>query len=100
MKNIEAYFQPTVNDPFLPKEGTLWRHSKTGNFYVVIGWARHSEDGTLLVVYKRATGGDGAIWARPEKMWDEVIGLDPETHDPIRRFTFVATNLESVSKSR
>lgn len=98
MKNTYAYFQPTVNDPFIPKQGTLWRHTKTGNFYVVMGWARHTEDGTVLVIYERAPGGDGAIWARPEKMWDEVVGLDSETNDPIRRFTFVATGLETIPK--
>ena len=51
-----------------------WRHFK-GNEYEVLGIARHSEDGSAMVVY-RALYGDRALWTRPASMWLEVVERD------------------------
>ncbi len=48
-----------------------YRHYK-GNFYEVIGVARHSETGEKLVVY-RCLYGDGSLWVRPLGMFMETV---------------------------
>lgn len=44
-----------------------YRHFK-GNFYQVLGVAKHSETQELLVVY-RPLYGDGGLWVRPYEMF-------------------------------
>lgn len=51
-----------------------YRHFK-GNEYRVIGTARHSETMEELVVY-RALYGDGGLWVRPARMWNETVERD------------------------
>lgn len=51
-----------------------YRHYK-GNFYQVIGTARHSETEESLVVY-RPLYGEGALWVRPEGMFCETVLSD------------------------
>ena len=58
-----------------------YRHFK-GNEYEVIGIARHSESEEPMVVY-RALYGDGSLWTRPAKMWDETVTRDGVSY---RRF--------------
>lgn len=48
-----------------------YRHFK-GNEYEVLCVARHSEDLSEMVVY-RALYGDGGVWVRPAKMWNETV---------------------------
>lgn len=48
-----------------------YRHFK-GNFYEVIGTARHSETLEEMVVY-RALYGEGGLWVRPASMWNEEV---------------------------
>ena len=62
----------------------LYRHFK-GNYYEVIGLARHSETGEQLVVY-RALYGERGLWVRPLSMWNEVVDRDGRL---TRRFTYV-----------
>jgi len=54
-----------------------YRHFK-GNEYEVIAIAKHSETLEEMVVY-RALYGDGGVWVRPAKMWN----------DPPTRFEFL-----------
>lgn len=61
-----------------------YRHFK-GNEYEVIGMATHSETMEKMVIYK-ALYGDGAIWVRPLKMWNETVTKDGKT---FKRFTAV-----------
>lgn len=49
----------------------VYRHYK-GNMYEVIAVARHSEDLSPMVIY-RALYGEGDVWARPAKMWNETV---------------------------
>ena len=48
-----------------------YRHYK-GNFYEVLGVARHSETDEELVVY-RALYGEGGLWVRPKAMFLEEV---------------------------
>ena len=59
-----------------------WRHFK-GNEYEVIGTARNSETLEEMVVY-RALYGDGGLWVRPAKMWNEKVEYNGKT---VSRFT-------------
>jgi hypothetical protein len=63
-----------------------YRHFK-GNDYEVMHIARHSEDGTPVVVY-RALYGDYGIWVRPAEMWNETVTRDGVTY---KRFTRIGT---------
>jgi hypothetical protein len=51
-----------------------YRHYK-GNFYEVIGIARHSESEEELVVYRKLYG-DGSLWVRPLGMFMEDVVVD------------------------
>lgn len=61
-----------------------YRHFK-GNEYEVIAIAKHSETLEEMVVYK-ALYGDGDIWVRPAKMWDETIEREGKT---FKRFEYI-----------
>ena len=60
-----------------------YRHYK-GNYYDVIGVARHSEDGNDLVVY-RPRYGDRGLWVRPLAMFEEKVTEDGES---VQRFAY------------
>jgi hypothetical protein len=51
-----------------------YRHYK-GNFYEVIGTARHSETDELLVVY-RPLYGERGLWVRPLEMFAETVTVE------------------------
>jgi len=56
-----------------------YRHFK-GNEYEVLYVAIHSETNEPMVVYK-ALYGEGLIWVRPAKMWNEIVSPG------VKRFT-------------
>lgn len=66
-----------------------YQHYK-GNFYEVIGLARHSETLEELVVYRALYDseefGKNAIWVRPKKMFLERVIVDGKETP---RFVFV-----------
>ncbi len=49
-----------------------------GREYEVIGIARHSEDLSPLVVYRKLYD-DGSLWVRPADMWHETVVRDGRT---------------------
>ena len=55
-----------------------YRHFK-GREYEVIGIARHSEDESPLVVYRKLYD-DRSLWARPADMWNEEVVRDGRTY--------------------
>lgn len=54
-----------------PVEGEIYHHFK-GNDYQIITVAEHTEEGSLMVVYK-ALHGDGKCYARPLDMFLEEV---------------------------
>ncbi len=66
-----------------------YNHYK-GNFYEVIGVARHSETLEELVVYRALYDseefGKNALWVRPKKMFLEKVEKDGKL---IPRFKFI-----------
>lgn len=63
--------------PLKPIPLGRYRHYK-GNDYEVLGVARHSETLEELVVY-RPLYGDGALWVRPRKMFEETVIVEGRT---------------------
>lgn len=61
-----------------------YKHFK-GNYYEVIGTAKHSETLEEYVVYK-ALYGEYGLWIRPTKMFEEIIEKDGKQ---IKRFEYV-----------
>ena len=55
-----------------------YRHFK-GREYEVLSIARHSEDGSPLVVY-RALYDDFGLWVRPAEMWNETVVRDGQIY--------------------
>ena len=61
-----------------------YRHFK-GNEYEVLGFAKHSETGEEMVIY-RALYGERQVWTRPASMFIEQVERDGKT---FARFTFI-----------
>ena len=61
-----------------------YRHFK-GNEYEVLCIAKHSETQEEMVVYK-ALYGDGGVWVRPARMWNEKVEREGKT---FQRFTYI-----------
>ena len=66
-----------------PEPG-VYRHFK-GNYYELLGVARHSETLEELVVY-RALYGERGLWVRPASMWNETVERDGHRY---QRFTYI-----------
>ena len=66
-----------------PRPGR-YQHYK-GNFYRVIGIARHSETEEELVVYEALY--NNTLWVRPRAMFTETVTIDGRE---IPRFAYVA----------
>lgn len=50
--------------------GATYRHYK-GNIYKIIAFAKHSETMEDMIIYQSVK--DGATWARPASMWNDVV---------------------------
>ena len=61
-----------------------YRHFK-GNEYELLYIAKDSETLEDMVVYK-ALYGEGGIWVRPLKMWNETVVRDGKEY---KRFTYL-----------
>jgi len=64
-----------------------YRHYK-GNFYEVVGIARHSETEEELVVYRKLYG-DHSLWVRPLGMFMENVQVDGRS---VPRFERIGEN--------
>lgn len=62
-----------------------YQHYK-GNYYEVIGVARHSETMEQLVVY-RALYGEGGLWVRPKEMFFEDVMVQGKL---VPRFRYIS----------
>lgn len=69
-----------------------YQHYK-GNFYEVIGVARHSENLEELVVYRalyhHKKYGNNSLWVRPKKMFLEKVIIEGKK---IPRFKYIGKN--------
>jgi len=56
----------------------LYRHSKTGNYYLKIGEGVHTETGERFVIYVAASKdrNQSGFWLRPKQMFEEMIDRD------------------------
>lgn len=70
----------------------IYQHFR-GNYYQVLGVARHSETLEELVVYQ-ALYGDFGLWVRPISMFEEKVS------DSVKRFTFVGDGVSNAPKVR
>ncbi len=64
-------------------EKGIYQHYK-GNKYELLHIANHSETLEKMVVYK-ALYGDGEIWVRPLKMWNELVEVDGKMVERFKR---------------
>jgi hypothetical protein len=65
----------------------IWKHSKSGNEYKVIGIAKHSETLEDLVVYEALYENDKSkLWVRPAAMWEEEVEIEGVK---VPRFAFI-----------
>lgn len=68
-----------------------YQHFK-GNFYEVIGLARHSETLEELVVYRalylHPKYGENSLWVRPKEMFLETVMIEGKE---IPRFRFISS---------
>ena len=62
----------------------IYQHFK-GNYYKVIGIAKHSETLEEMVVYQ-ALYGEYGLWVRPVSMFDEKVEVNGEIK---KRFTYI-----------
>ena len=67
----------------------VYRHFK-GNLYEVVGLAYHSEDTSVMVVY-RALYGEGELWVRDARMWEENVVRDGVS---MKRFEYIGQESE------
>ncbi len=66
----------------------IWKHSKTGKLYKLLGVAAHSETLEKMVVYEALYDNDiSKLWVRPATMWAEEVEIGGELKP---RFVFVA----------
>jgi len=65
----------------------IYRHSKKGTLYRVIGMAKHSETLEDLVIYEAQYDNPmSKLWARPADMWNDIVEIDGKK---VPRFVFV-----------
>ncbi|MFQ7131452.1 MAG: DUF1653 domain-containing protein [Dorea formicigenerans] len=64
--------------------GGKYQHYK-GNYYKVIGVAKHSETLKELVIYQ-ALYGDNELWARPKEMFLDKVNVEGIEKD---RFKYI-----------
>ena len=65
----------------------LYRHSKSGKLYRVLGIAKHSENLEPFVVYEaQYNNSEGKLWIRPYEMFTEEVEIDDKK---VKRFEYI-----------
>jgi hypothetical protein len=65
----------------------LYKHSKKGTTYRVIGTALHSETLEPMVVYEaQYDNPKSKLWVRPESMFEDIVEIDGKK---VPRFQFI-----------
>jgi len=85
--------KPKDLEPLLPTERGVYRHYK-GNFYEVIGTARHSETLEAMTVYKTLYGSpleQQQLWVRPQKMFLEEVLVNGKMEPRFSKENYIKT---------
>ena len=65
----------------------IWKHSKSGREYRLIGIGKHTETLEDLVFYEAQYKNElSQLWARPIAMWEEEVEIEGKK---VPRFVFV-----------
>jgi len=65
----------------------IWKHSKSGKEYKLIGIGKHTETLEDLVLYEALYENElSQLWARPVAMWEEEVEIEGKK---VPRFVFV-----------
>ena len=65
----------------------IWKHSKSGKEYKLIGVGKHSETLEDLVLYEAQYQNEmSQLWARPVAMWEDEVEIGGER---VPRFVFI-----------
>lgn len=65
----------------------IYKHSKKGNLYRVIGLAKHSETLEPMVVYEAQYDNSvSKLWVRPLAMFEDIVEIEGKK---VPRFQFV-----------
>lgn len=73
-----------ITEKGMPPKGR-YRHFK-GNEYELLDFAKDSETGETVVIY-RALYGEGELWVRPLEMWTQPVERDGVIYP--HRFEFI-----------
>jgi hypothetical protein len=57
-----------------------YRHTKTGKMYSVMGTALHTEDGSVVVVYKPLYVSSIALFVRPYEMFVDSVEIQGSSY--------------------
>lgn len=81
----------------LKSKGHIVRHFK-GDKYLVLDFARHTETGELMVIYK-ALYGECKLYVRPYEMFNEKVPEGKENPTG-QKFRFELCEIESVKEGK
>jgi hypothetical protein len=71
----------------MPIKAGIYKHSKKGTLYRVIGTAAHSETLEPMVVYEALYDNpESKLWARPASMFEDMVEVNGAK---VPRFVFV-----------
>lgn len=73
--------------------GRVYRHFK-GDYYIVVGVAKHSETEEDMVIYRQLYG-EGALWVRPMSLFTSEV--DREKYPDVKqKYRFELQDIPSV----
>lgn len=73
--------------------GRIYRHFK-GDYYIVVGVAKHSETEEDMVIYRQLYG-EGALWVRPMSLFTSEV--DREKYPDVKqKYRFELQDIPSV----
>ena len=71
---------PLPPQPTIPQMGEIYRHYKTKDLYVVIGYAWDTERESWSILYATNDYGYKPVFARPVDVFNGLVGDVPRFH--------------------